>query len=331
MGKYLGGMLFAVPDCFDEFNRSTLNRCPLLRATGFDGNDIAHIVLIFAVSLLYVSTWYLLGLLLSVWTKEAATTLILSMFLWVILTSVHANVATFTVAKFSPHKPDSEEKVFQQTIQLWNDFRKERDDYLKKRGYDSPTKTVSWHRDPSGRKGGSSGTYSTSAQWFLVEGYNIGNIKYADVSVLQEFLRYQEPLRIVYTDRAEEILRKPADDRERNVKFADFLSRISFADVYHFAVGAIAGTDRESYNAFLESSRTYKREIVEYLKDKKAFSSRAWFSDDQGAADLADLPVYRQQRPLPLGKFLSRFCGYSDFVSVEYCSVYVGLCVFSEI
>ena len=38
---------------------------------------------------------------------------------------------------------------------------------------------------------------------------------------------------------------------------------------YRFAVGAIAGTDRQSYNEFLESSRTHKREIVEYLKDKK--------------------------------------------------------------
>ena len=224
----------------------------------FDGNDIAHVVLIFAVSLLYVSTWYLLGLHLSVWTKEATTTLILSMFLWVILTSVHANVATFAVAKFSPHKPDTEEKVFQQTIQLWDDFRKERDDYLEKRGYDSPTKTVSWRTDADGRTGGSSGTSSTSSEWFVTESYHIGNIKYADVSILQEFLSYQEPLRIAYTDKAEKILRKPADDRERNAKFADVLSRISFADVYHFAVGAIAGTDRQSYNAFLESSRAYK-------------------------------------------------------------------------
>ena len=130
-------------------------------------------------------------------------------------------------------------------------------------------------------------------------------MKYADVSVLQEFLSYQEPLRITYADRAEEILRKPADDRARNAKFADLLSRISFADVYHFAVGAIAGTDRESYNDFLENSRAYKREIVEYLKDKKAFSSRAWFSDDQGGADVKDLPVYRHQR-FSLSKSFSR-------------------------
>ena len=304
LGKYLGGMLSLFPIVVVSLIVALLLALSS-PDVAFDGNDIAHVVLIFAVSLLYVSTWYLLGLLLSVWTKEATTTLILSMFLWVVLTSVHANVATFAVAKFSPHKPDSEEKVFQQTIQLWNDFRKERDDYLEKRGYESPMETVSWRRDEKGKTGGSSGTSSTSAQWFVTESYRIGNMKYADVSVLQEFLSYQEPLRIAYTDRAEEILRKPADDRERNAKFADILSRISFADVYHFAVGAIAGTDRQSYNAFLERSRAYKREVVEYLKDKNAFSLRAWFSDAQGAADVTDLPVYRHQR-LSLSESFSR-------------------------
>lgn len=295
LGKYLGGMLSLFPIVVVSLVVALLLALSS-SDIAFDGNDIAHVVLIFVVSLLYVSTWYLLGLLLSVWTKEATTTLILSMFIWVILTSVHANVATFAVSKFSPHKPQSQNEIFQQTTQLWNDFRKERDGYLKKRGYESPTKTVSWRPDAEGRTGGSSGTSSTSAEWFVTESYNVGNIRYADVSVLQEFLGYQEPLRITYTDRVEEILKQPAEARERNAKFADTVSRISFADVYHFAVGAIAGTDRESYNDFLEDSRTYKREIVEYLKDKKAFSSRAWFSDDQGTAELADLPVFRHQR-----------------------------------
>ena len=233
LGKYLGGMLSLFPIVVVSLIAALLVAFSS-SDIAFDVNDIAHVVLIFAASLLYVSTWYLLGLLLSVWTKEATTTLILSMFIWVVLTSVHANVATFAVAKFSPHKPESEKEVFQQTNQLWDDFRKERDDYLKKRGYNSPTETVSWRRDPDGRTGGSSGTSSTSAEWFITESYHVGNIGYADVSVLQEFLGYQEPLRIAYTDRVEEILNKPAEDRERNTKLANALSRISFADVYHF-------------------------------------------------------------------------------------------------
>ena len=295
LGKYLGGMLSLFPIVVVSLIAALLVAFSS-SDIAFDGNDVAHVVLIFAVSLLYVSTWYLLGLLLSIWTKEATTTLILSMFIWVVLTSVHANVATFAVSKFSPHKPESEKEIFQQTNQLWDNFRKERDDYLKKRGYNSPTETVSWQRDARGRKGGSSSTSSTSAEWFITESYHVGNMRYADVSVLQEFLGYQEPLRIAYTDRVEEILNKPAEDRKRNTKFAAALSRISFADVYHFAVGAIAGTDRASYNEFLEGARAYRREISEYLKDKKAFSSRAWFSNDQGNADLADLPVFQYQR-----------------------------------
>ena len=295
LGKYLGGMLSLFPIVLVSLIVALLIAVSS-PVTSFDGNDIVHILLIFGISLLYVSTWYLLGLLLSVWTKEASTTLILSMFIWVVLTSVHANVATFAVTKFSPHKPQSENEVFQQTIQLWDDFKKERNDYLKKRGYDSPTQMISWRPDEKGRKRVSSGTYSASTEWFLIEGYNIRNIRYADVSVFQEFLAYQEPLRIAYTDRVEEILKQPAEARERNTKFADMISRISFADVYQFAVGTIARTDRQSYNAFLESSRTYKREIVEYLKDKEAFSSRAWFSTDKGVADLAGLPVFRHKR-----------------------------------
>ena len=295
LGKYLGGMLSLFPIVVVSLVAALLVAFSSSNIA-FDGNDIAHVVLIFAVSLLYVSTWYLLGLLLSIWTREATTTLILSMFIWVVLTSVHANVATFAVTKFSPHKPESEKEIFFQTNQLWDEFRKERDDYLKRRGYDSPRDTVSWRRDADGRRNTSAGTSSSSSEWFVIESYHIGNIGYADVSVLQEFLSYQEPLRIVYTDRVEEILNKPAGDRERNRRFANALSRVSFADVYHFAVGALAGTDRERYNDFIESSKTYRREVVEYLKDKKAFSSRAWFSNDQGAADLEGLPVFRYQR-----------------------------------
>jgi len=295
LGKYLGGMLSMFPIVVVSLIVALL-MAQVSPATAFDGNDIVHIVLIFAVSLLYVSTWYLLGLLLSVWTKEAATTLILSMFIWVILTSVHSNLVTFAVEKFLPYTSQSEEAAFQQTSQLWDDFRNERDDYLKKRGYDNPKETVSWRSDAEGRIRRPFGTFSNSGRWFVKESYNVGNIRYADVSVLQEFLGYQEPLRIAYADKAEEILKQPGEARSRNAKFADALARISFADVYHFAVGAIAGTDRENYNDFIEGARAYKRELVEYLKDKKAFSSRAWFSTDQGKAELTDLPVFRHRR-----------------------------------
>jgi hypothetical protein len=150
--------------------------------------------------------------------------------------------------------------------------------------------------------------------YFRIRHYNVINVSKADTTVFQEILGYQERLRVTYANKAEEILNKPAEERERNAKFADALSRLSFADalsrlsfadVYHFAVGTIAGTDRQRYNDFIEGSRAYKREIVEYLKDKEAFSSRAWFSTDKGAAELQDMPVF-QHRRLSLSESFAR-------------------------
>ncbi|MXY28309.1 ABC transporter permease [Candidatus Poribacteria bacterium] len=76
LGKYLGGMLSLFPIILVSLLVVLLISFAS-PVTAFDGNDIAHIILIFGVSLLYVSTWYLLGFVLYVWTKEAATKLII--------------------------------------------------------------------------------------------------------------------------------------------------------------------------------------------------------------------------------------------------------------
>ena len=306
LGKYLGGMLSLFPIVLVSLIVALVIALSS-RVTAFDGNDISHIVLIFAVSLLYVSTWYLLGLLLSIWTKTSATTLILSMVIWVMLTIVHSNVATIVVEKFPPYQSKPEAEFVRSAGDVWDQFRKERDTYIKRRGYENLQDSISWEPGVDSERTNRFATFFSYGmhELHLLEGYIIRDVDKADTSIFQEVLGYQEPLRIAYADKVEEVLNKPAEQRERNAKFADALSRISFADVYHFAIGAIAGTGRQSYNNFIQDSRAYKREIVEYLKDKEAFTSRAWFSNDQGAADLTYLPVF-QDRRLSLSESLSR-------------------------
>lgn len=292
LGKYLGGMLSLLPILVVSLMVSFLIAY-LSPATAFDGKDIAHIVLIFAVSLLYVSTWYLLGLLFSVWTREAATTLIFSMFVWVILTSVHSNLITFAVSEFSPYTSQQEEQALQQVTQLWDAFEKERNAYIKQRGYGSLQRSISWSNNAR-----SVGAHFTSGRtrWSFKENYRVNSINHADTSIFQEILGYQEKLRVRYADKAEEILQGPAAVREQNMQFADNLSRLSFADVYSFTVGAIAGADRASYRKFMSDVTNYRHQIVDYLKDEKAFSSRQWFSTDQGKADFTGMPVFKHRR-----------------------------------
>ena len=274
-------------------------------ATDFDVGDLLRLVMVLVVSLLYVSICYLLGMLLSVWTKEAATTLILSMFIWGILTIVHSNIATFAVAKFPPRKPQPEKEVLQQIDQMWENFKEERDAQLKKWGYEYPTSALSWIAD--GPLALSIEMRSPGELGFQ-ELYEIKPIDILDVSKFQEVLGYQEPLRIDYVNKAEEIFKGREDIREKNSQLARDISRVSFADTYRFAIGAITRTDRKSYNDFIGQARSYKRQVVDYLIGKDVFSARAWFSSDKGKAEFVDLPVF-QHRYNSLSESLSRALG----------------------
>ena len=303
LGKYLGGVLSLFPIVVMSFTVGIVIAYAS-PATDFDADDLLRLVMVLVVSLLYVSICYLLGMLLSVWTKEAATTLILSMFIWGILTIVHSNIATFAVAKFPPHKLQPEKEALQQIEQLWEDFKEERNTYiLKKWGYKYPVSAISHVGALS-----LGINMSSPGELGFKEFYTIKPIHNANVSKFQEVLGYQEPLRVRYADKTEEILKRREDVGERNRQFGRNISRFSFADAYHFAIGAITGTDRESYSDFIRGTRNYKRQIVDYLVGKNAFSARAWFSSDKGKAEFADIPVFRHQHN-SLSESLSRALG----------------------
>ena len=308
IGKYLGGMLSLFPMVVISFIIGILIAYAS-PATDFNRGDLFRLVAVLIISLFYVSTCYLLGMLLSVWTKEATTTLILSMFIWGILTIVHSNIATFGVMKFPPYPPQAEKEILQHIQQRWGDFKEERDAYLlKKWGYKYPVSAISLIGD---------GALSISinanspAELGFGEFYEIKPIHIVDVSKLQEVLGYQEPLRIDYANQAEALLKQREQVEERNRQFAEDISRFSFADAYRFAVGAITDTDRESYQDFIRRARSYKRQVVNYLSGKNAFSARAWFSSDQGAAAFRDLPVFQNPHT---SLFQSLFRASSDIL-----------------
>ena len=290
LGKYLGGMLSLLPIVLISFSVG-LVIAYASPATDFDVSDLGRFVMVLVVSLLYVSICYLLGLLLSVRTKTAATTLILAMFIWGILTIVHSNVATFAVAKFAPYKPQPEEEMLQQIGNIWEDFREERDAYiLKEFGYKHPIHAI--------RTTGEMSLYMdtrTAGGIGFEEIYTPKPIHKMDTSIYQEILGYQELLRVDYANKVEDILKWRENMSERNRQFAANVSRISFADTYHFAIGAMTNTDSQSYNDFINQARHYKRQIVDYLAGKDAFSARAWFSSDKGKAELTDLPVFQHR------------------------------------
>ena len=203
LGKYLGGMLSLFPIVVTSFIVGIVIAYAS-PATDFDLGDLLGLVIVLIVSLLYVSICYLLGLLLSVWTRTAATTLILAMFIWGILTIIHSNVATFAVAKFPPYKPQLEREVLQQIGEIWEDFREERDAHiLKEFGYKHPIHAIITEGEMSlymdTRTAGGIG---------FEEIYTPKPIHKMNTSKYQEILGYQEPFRIDYANKVEEILKR---------------------------------------------------------------------------------------------------------------------------
>lgn len=211
--------------------------------------------------------------------------------------------------KFPPYQPQAEKEMLQHIEQRWEDFKEERDAYLlKKWGYKYPFSAISQISD--GALAISINSNSPGELGFS-EFYEIKPIHIVDVSKLQEVLGYQEPLRIDYANQAEALLKQREQVEERNRQFAKDISRISFADAYRFAVGAITDTDRESYQDFIRRARSYKRQVVDYLSGKNAFSARAWLSSDQGAAEFRDLPVFQNPHT---SLFQSLFRASSDIL-----------------
>jgi ABC-type transport system involved in multi-copper enzyme maturation permease subunit len=301
LGKYLGGMLSLIPPLVIGFFVALLI-VQISPYMSFNKVDMLRIALIFAISLLYVSCCYLLGLFLSARTRQAATTLIIAMFVWVNLTIVYPNAAEFMVRKFPPYKPDP--GYMQRVNQIWDEFKKERDDYLKIRGCDDVWDAPRGIVVGQGTTTGYSAYVPYGKSLRFREHYRFAKIimEESDFSFFHRFLAYQEPLRIQYADRVGQIIREIEAVDKRTDGLIRNLSRVSSASAYDGATTALAGTDMESYYDFMDQARQYRREIIQYVTDKNAFSSLQWYYSGEGKADFTGMPIFQQRRPrIPVG------------------------------
>jgi hypothetical protein len=117
------------------------------------------------------------------------------------------------------------------------------------------------------------------------------------IKFAQEFYGFKGRLAVQYADKVWSVYKKYLDENPiRQAKLALNISRISPAAAYYNATAILSETDFESFQRFMAQARQYRDGLVQYLTDKQAFSSRQWFADDKGVADISDLPKFREQR-----------------------------------
>lgn len=260
------------------------------------GDDWLRIGGILLISIIYLSAFYLIGLLISVITRRAATALMLAMVIWSTLVLIYPSLSVFAVNRFWDTSSQLA-SAYREIEQIWEAFERDRIDFLRNDEIEGEDLNANI------RYGGTVGTFHTSNPTTLMyskaETRSIGIKPEAEplMPQVKAYFQFTEPRRIRAAERTWQIRQKTLNQvHVCKADFAKNLMRFSPAAMYDFATEAWAGTDFHSIEDFITTVQQYRQTIIDYFFDKAAFSSRQWFAKDQGKVDWSDLPQFSYHR-----------------------------------
>ena len=250
-------------------------------------------------SLMYLSVFYLIGLLISSVTRRTSTALMLSMFVWGFLVLVYPNMilATIVSQDISSARGAS---ALNQIKQIYEELDRDRKNFLVNDSV--PGEDPMFDMDgPSGWTGGGGFTENQLTllyyYWSVLSYEDFYDRHLPKVRYAQSYYGFLGP-RMVDTANRVWLIRKQAL-QEIFVKpaFVDrILLKLSPVGMYDATTQAWAGTDLRGIQDFFHTVREYRQAVVAYLYDRKAFSSRQWFAADKGKVDWDTLPQFSFQR-----------------------------------
>ena len=250
-------------------------------------------------SLMYLSLFYLIGLLISSVTRRTSTALMLSMFVWGFLVLVYPNMilATIVPQDISSARGAS---ALNQIKQIYEEFDRDRRNFLANDPV--PGEDPMFEMDgPSGWTGGDGfieNQLTLLYYYWNVISYNEFYDRYLPrVPHAQNYYGFLGP-RMIDTAEQTWLIRKQAL-QEIFVKpaFVDrILLKLSPVGMYEATTQAWAGTDLRGIQDFFHTVREYRQAVIAYLYDKEAFGSRQWLAADKTQVDWDTLPQFSFQR-----------------------------------
>ena len=261
------------------------------------GDDWLRIGGILLTSIIYLSAFYLMGLLISTITRRTATALMVSMVIWSTLVLIYPSLSVFAVNRLW-HTPSQLETAYREIAQIWEAFEREQADFFRNDRVEG--EDPNFNVPPSGSQGTHLVSDPTTLKYFKRDARlwtRIDPDSEPQVPHVKAYFQFSEPRRIRAAERTWQIRQKALDQvyvHKANV--AKSLMRFSPAAMYDFATEAWAGTDFDGIEDFITSVQRYRQTIIDYFYDKEAFSSRKWFAVDQGEVDWSDLPQFSYHR-----------------------------------
>ena len=262
-----------------------------------NSQDFLRVGGIILTSIIYLSIFYLIGLLISAVTRRTSTALMLSIFVWGFLVLVYPNMI---LAMIGPNQPSQERQTsaYNSIEQMWLEFDNERKQYLATDDFPGED----WGYELRGW--GSRSAYLTGSPHNLFYKYRcvmnfsgFGEEDEPKIPHARKHFRYLVP-KIIDTADKTWIIRKPAleDIYIHPAKMERIWFKLSPVGLYDAATEAWAGTDVNGVRDFFNTARQYRKQVIDYFYDKDVFGSRQWFSSDKEAADWSDLPHFNYQR-----------------------------------
>ncbi len=265
-------------------------------------NDFLRIGGIVLTSLLYVSLFYLIGMLISAVTHRTGTALMLAMFVWGFLVLVYPNLI-LTAVDTAPH-PETQTSVYNQIKQMWEEWERERKQFLRNDAVLGPLSRdgEGWGFDLKGVE------YSFGPRedkppillYFYQTGFYAGKIgaeSEPQVPLVQNYYGFYNR-GTVNTVQRTWLVRKPALEAIyiQPANLGRTLLKFSPVGLYDAATEAWAGTNLEGIQDFFNAVQRYRQAVLDYFDDEKIFESRQWFAADHGTADWDALPRFSFQR-----------------------------------
>ena len=266
-------------------------------AISLDTDDFLRITGFIFTTIVYLSVFYLIGMLISAITRRTGTALMLSMFVWGFWILIYPNVVLASIFP-QPTVEARTASTFSQIEQLWEEFEREQEQYLKNDAVpgENPGFGIGWVGSSMNRLNKNAATL----QYYYKKGMDISELDERSEPLMphvQNYYQFLVPLTIDIADRTW-LIRKPALEEifVRSARIDRILLKISPIGMYDAATQAWVGTDLPGIQDFFRTARQYRQVVINFLYDKNAFASRQWIAADKGAADWRTLPQFSFQR-----------------------------------
>jgi ABC-type transport system involved in multi-copper enzyme maturation permease subunit len=299
LGKYLGGMLSLAPPLVVSFLVAVLimEGSPHL---SLGAGDWQRLGIILALSLLYLSLFLVVGLLLSALTRHSSSSLLWAALVWMVLVIVYPAATLFAVDQLRPMQPLG--SLGEAMGDLGSEFEREVEAYLSAHGRER-----AWEGFDGSHSSSSDGSgESVKAKPGKDDDGVIKAESLAAMEFARQFYAFQEPLRAEYADRKARLTQAYLEENLlAQERLAWGMLRLSPAGMLAEAASAAADTDLDSYLRFVDQAGRYRRDLIAHLEEENAFGSDRWFYSPDNPVQPETLPRFAE-RPETPGQLLGR-------------------------